>query len=209
MAVPSHSPVTTTAFLKALDPSADRFTFQLFRDPKHRKLEANPPGLALVQHCGCEEASALARTWNTPEWGFGFYVTINETNFAGRKRENIVRVRAVLVDADEDLPGVISRLQGLLPTSAIVRSSAGRAQFYWWVVDDIPVEQFEPVQRALIAKLGTDPNVHDLPSRNAPAGNAASEIGAAACHDDGGRTSLASGIIPILSHDSPSKKSGY
>ena len=83
--------------------------------------------------------------------------------FAGRKRGNIVRVRAVLVDADEDLPGVISRLQGLLPTSAIVRSSAGRAQFYWWVVDDFPVEQFEPVQRALIAKLGTDPNVHDLP----------------------------------------------
>jgi hypothetical protein len=159
---PSHDPVTATAFLKALDPSADRFTFQLFRDPKHRKLEANPPGLALVQHCGCEEASALAQTWNTPEWGFGFYVTINETNFAGRRRDNIVRVRAVFADADEDLPGVESRLQGLLPTSAIVRSSEGRAQFYWWV-DDFPIEQFERVQRALIAKLRTDRNVYDLP----------------------------------------------
>jgi hypothetical protein len=120
MAVPSHSPVTTTAFLKALDPSADCFTFQLFRDPKHRKLEPNPPGLGLVQHCGCEEASALARQWNTPEWGFGFYVTINETNLAGRRRDNIVRVRAVFVDADEDLPGVVSRLRGLFtPNSAV------------------------------------------------------------------------------------------
>jgi hypothetical protein len=97
-----------------------------------------------------------------PGVGLGFYVTINETDFAGRRRENIVRVRAVFVDADEDLPGVVGRLQGLLPTSAIVRSSAGRAQFYWWV-DDFPVEQFEPVQRALIAKLRTDRNVYDLP----------------------------------------------
>jgi hypothetical protein len=69
MTVPSHSPVTTTAFLKALDPSADRFTFQLFHDSKHRKLEPTPPGLSLVQHCSCEEASALAWTWHTPEWG--------------------------------------------------------------------------------------------------------------------------------------------
>jgi hypothetical protein len=160
--VPRHDTSLTEAFLHALDPSADRFTFQLFRDPKHRKLEPNPLGLALVHHCGCEEAGALADTWNIPEWGFGFFVTINETNFAGRRRENIRRVRAVFVDADDDLPGVESQLQGLLPTSAIVRSSAGRAQFYWWV-DDFPLEQFERVQRALIAKLRTDTSVYDLP----------------------------------------------
>jgi RepB DNA-primase from phage plasmid len=159
---PSHDPVTTTAFLKALDPSADRFTFQLFHDPKHRKNEGTPPGLKLIQHCSTAQVCALAREWNTPEHGYGLYVAINETDFAGRKRENIVRVRAVFVDADEDLMGVVSRLQGLLPPSAVVRSSAGRAQFYWWV-DDFPVEQFEPVQRALIAKLQTDPNVYDLP----------------------------------------------
>jgi putative DNA primase/helicase len=162
-ATPSHNPLLTHAFLKALDPTATRFTFQLFRDPKHRKNDPNPRGLHLIHHCTASDACALAEKWNTLEHGYGLYVTINETDLGGRKRENITRVRAVFVDADENLPAIAERLKGLLPPSAIVQSSFGRAQFYWWVDDKFPLGEFERIQRALIAKLGTDPQVYDLP----------------------------------------------
>jgi RepB DNA-primase from phage plasmid len=105
----------------------------------------------------------LAREWNTPDHGYGVYVAINATDFGGRKRENVIRARAVFVDADNNLPELAARLKGLLAPSAIVQSSRGRAQFYWWVDDTFPLDEFEPVQRALIAQLGTDPQVYDLP----------------------------------------------
>jgi hypothetical protein len=160
---PCHSPVLMHAFLKALDSTATRFTFQLFRDPKHRKNEPHPRGLRLIHHCTADEACAFTTEWNTPEHGYGVYVTINATDFGGRKRENVIRVRAVCGDADNNLPELAARLKGLLPPSAIVQSSRGRAQFYWWVDDTFPLGDFERIQRALIAKLGTDPQVHDLP----------------------------------------------
>ena len=160
---PSHSPLLMNTFFRALDPSAERFTLQCFRDPKHRKNENKPDGLRLIHHCTPDEAVALVSEWNTPAHGYGFYVTINETDLRGRSRENITRVRAVYVDIDEDLEGVIARLKGLLAPNAIIKSSRGRAQIYWWVNDAFPLHQFEPVQRALISKLGTDPQVYDLP----------------------------------------------
>jgi hypothetical protein len=163
MATPPHSPLLMREFLKALDSTATRFTFQFFRDPKHRKNDPHPRGLHLIHHCTESDACALAEKWNTLEHGYGLYVTINETDLVGRKRENVTRVRAVFVDADEDLPTIIARLKGLLPPSAIVQSSLGRAQFYWLVDDTFPLGEFERIQRALIAKLGTDPQVHDLP----------------------------------------------
>src|SRR5690242_17116338 len=98
-----HSSVMARAFLRALDPNAERFTFQLFRDPKHRKNEPHPDGVRLINHCTADEAWALAQTWNTLEHGYGLYVTVNETDLHGRKRENIVRVRAVFVDVDNDV----------------------------------------------------------------------------------------------------------
>jgi len=161
--MPPHSPLLTHAFFKALDATTTRFTLQLFRDPKHRKDEPHPRGLRLIHHCTADEACALARKWNTPEHGYGAYVAINATDFGGRKRENVVRVRAVCGDVDQNLAEVAARLRGLLPPSAIVQSSRGRAQFYWWVDDTFRLGEFERVQRALIAKFGTDPQVYDLP----------------------------------------------
>jgi hypothetical protein len=160
---PSHSPLLMNTFLKALDPSAERFTLQCFRDPKHRKNEKKPDGLRLVHHCTPDEAVALVSEWNTPEHGYGFYITVNETDLGGRARENIIRARAVYVDVDETPTEVVARLQNLLAPSAIIKSSTGHLQIYWWVDETFQLDQFEPVQRALIAKLGTDPQVHDLP----------------------------------------------
>jgi hypothetical protein len=163
LTTPSHDPLEATRFLKALDPGAKRFTFQFIRDPKLRKTENNPRGLRPIHHSSPDEAFALMGQWNTPEHGYGLYVTINETDLLGRARENIIRVRAVYIDVDEDPEGVVARLQGLLAPSAIIKSSRGHLQIYWWVDDAFPLDQFEHVQRALISKLGTDPQVHDLP----------------------------------------------
>src|SRR5436309_621054 len=80
---PSHSPLLMNAFLKALDPCAERFTLQCFRDPKHRKNEKKPDGLRLVHNCTPDEAVALVTKWNTPEHGYGFYITVNETDLRG------------------------------------------------------------------------------------------------------------------------------
>ena len=163
MPTPPHNPLLINASLKALDPSAERFTLQLFRDPRHRKNENRPHGLRLIQHCTADETVVLARNWNTPEHAYGIFATINETDLAGRTSGNIIRARAVYMDADEDLKEVISRLKGLLKPSAIIKSSRGRAQFYWWVDYSFPLDQFSRVQRALIAKFGTDAQIHDLP----------------------------------------------
>jgi hypothetical protein len=160
---PTPKHLLINAFLRALDPSAERFTFQLFRDPKHRKNENKPAELRLINHCTIGEAVDLARQWNTPEHGYGLYVTINETDLRGRARKNVIRVRAVYVDVDEDLQGVVARLRGFLKPSAIVQTSPGRAQIYWWVDENFPLDQFELVQRAMISKFGADPQVHDLP----------------------------------------------
>lgn len=157
-----HGELLMNAFLKALDPRADRFTFQLFRDPRHRKEEDRPYGLSLINHCTIDEAVALARKWNTPEHAYGLYVTINETDLTGRARGNVVRVRAVYIDADGNLEKVFALLQGGLKPSAVVQTSLGRAQIYWWVDDGFPLDKFEPVQRALISRFGTDPQVYDL-----------------------------------------------
>jgi putative DNA primase/helicase len=159
----SHCPLQMNTFLKALDSSAERFTFQCFRDPKHRKNENKPGEFRLIHHCTPDKAMALMSEWNTPAHGYGFYITVNETDFGGRARENIIRVRAVYVDVDETPTEVVARLERLLAPSAIIKSSRGHLQIYWWVDERFPLDQFEPVQRALIAKLGTDPQVHDLP----------------------------------------------
>ena len=61
-----------------------------------------------------------------PYTGVGVFVTVNETDFKGRRRENIVRARALLVDADG--PDQVQRCEevvrstGAVPT-AVVRTS--------------------------------------------------------------------------------------
>src|SRR4051812_43358621 len=93
----THNREMAQRFLKALDPTAQRFTFQLLRDPPHRKSDPHPPGLRPMAHCSVDEALAMAKRWNTLQQGYGLFFTPNETDFLGRAKANIVRVRAVFV----------------------------------------------------------------------------------------------------------------
>ncbi len=144
-------------FLAALDPGAGKFTFQFFSDSGH--------GYAEVFHGSLDEVWPKVQAVNTVAHGIGVFVTINETDFRGRRHENIIRPRALFVDADGN--DQIKRCRDAIRTSGaeptmVVRSSPGRAHFYW-CCDDLSLAAFSELQSALIQKLATDPAVKDLP----------------------------------------------
>jgi hypothetical protein len=153
---PSQNKMFSSAerFLQSLDPEATSFTFQTFDDVKDRKDRT----LVRVLH------GTLAEHWNAlchlNEHGAGIYVTVNQTDLKGRKAKNIVRVRAVFIDLDgAPLEPVMAN--GRAP-HIITETSPGRWHVFWRIAD-MPLDQFEPVQEALIAQFNSDKSVHDLP----------------------------------------------
>jgi hypothetical protein len=118
-------------FLKALDPSTDRFTFQTFDDNKERcarnKEEKGFDPFAKIKH------GTLARQWKAlcdlNNSGAGIFITVNLTDFKGRKEENVVAVRAVFVDLDgAPLQPVLDHP---LKPHIITESSPGKYHAYW------------------------------------------------------------------------------
>ena len=133
-------------FLKALDPSTDRFTFQTFDDNKERKKERAEANKLRKQQ-GKKPLKdpfahifhgTLAEHWNElvtlNAQGAGVYVTVNETDFKGRTEKNIVRVRAQFVDLDGAPFAPINDLKQT-PTQPhiIVESSPKRFHAYWLI----------------------------------------------------------------------------
>jgi putative DNA primase/helicase len=153
---PAHDKAMAAQFLALLDPAAREFTFQFFNDDGRQRH-------AEVVHGSLDDVWPKVLTLNTPAQGVGVFVTINETDGRGRRRENIVRARALFVDADsaEQLSRCreVIRETGALPTMS-VRTSTDRAHLYW-CCDDLTLEDFSAYQAALIEKLGTD-KVKDL-----------------------------------------------
>lgn len=145
------------AFLAFLDPGAITWTFQTFDDTnsKRRELVRVFHG-TLEQHCPeLERLNSL---------GAGVFVTINETDGQGRSAENITRVRAVFADFDTPNTETPSHLLAdLLPPSMLIESSPSKYHAYWLLDDELPLEQFKPLQQAIIAVWGSDHNVCDLP----------------------------------------------
>jgi hypothetical protein len=142
--------------LTALDPTTDRFTFQTFDDNGKRKDRS----LARVLH------GTLAQHFNTlvklNNRGAGIFVCVNVTDFKGRKEGNIIRVRAGFGDLDgAPLEPVLA--DGEPKPHIIVESSLARFHPYYIIGDDMPSDQFGPLQRAIAAHFGGDPSVHDLP----------------------------------------------
>jgi hypothetical protein len=80
------------AFLAALDPAAEFFTFQTFDDARSKggaKFASILHG-TLAQHWG-----ALARL---NDRGVGVFITVNETDGKGRTAGNIKCIRALFID---------------------------------------------------------------------------------------------------------------
>lgn len=88
----------------------------------------------------------------------GIFLTINETDLTGRKRANILAIRALFIDLD----GVDALPEFPLPPSIIVRSGGGW-HVYWLIRAGEDIELFEQAQKHLAAFYGSDPKVHDIP----------------------------------------------
>jgi hypothetical protein len=141
------------AFLKLLDPDATSFTFQTFDDDSarkdHRLLDVFHGTLA-------DHADSLT---DRQSRGAGVFITINATDGTGRKAENITRVRALWLDLDG---APIEPVREWETPHIEVESSPGKWHAYW-LVNDVTLEQFTPLQAALIKKFNGDPAVKDLP----------------------------------------------
>ena len=141
------------AFLKLLDPDATSFTFQTFDDDSARKDNR----LAQVFHGTL--ADHAANLTDLQSRGAGVFITINATDGTGRKAENITRVRALWLDLDG---APIEPVREWETPHIEVESSPGKWHAYW-LVNDVTLEQFTPLQDALIKKFDGDPAVKDLP----------------------------------------------
>lgn len=98
--------------------------------------------------------------------GYGIYTTVNaitptmEGGFPRRRAEDVTRVRACVADWDDKHRMVINPP---LETSMVVETSPGKYHLYWLVEGDFPLEEYANVQRGVVAAMGTDKSVIDLP----------------------------------------------
>lgn len=139
-------------FLALLDPTG-RFTFQTFDDSPAKSGE-----LAKVLHGTLGQRTAELKALN--ERGAGVFVTVNATDLKGRKEANIVAVRALFVDLDGSPIQPVR--DGPLAPHIQVESSPGRWHAYW-LVRDLALAQFKPLQKGLAARFAGDRSVNDLP----------------------------------------------
>ena len=144
---------SASLFLKALAQDKDdyMFVFQTFDDLQNRKDGK------LVQILFGTLDQHLATLIELNNNGAGIYVTVNKTKKRGRTTGDIVAIRAHFADADN---GPIDSFP--ISPSIIVGTKNG-AHYYWLTFPGEPLEDFSPLQRAIINHLGTDKCVHDLP----------------------------------------------
>jgi AAA domain/Primase C terminal 2 (PriCT-2) len=157
VATPTHDKDMARTFLAGLDPNATKFTFQFFSDRGDRRH-------AEIFHGTLDKVWSKVQLLNTPESGVGVFVTISETDFNGRKNENIVRPRALFADADneEQVKSCFQALKASCVTPSMIVNS-GRGHHFYFCADDIPRDQFSARQEGIANKLGTDAAVRDLP----------------------------------------------
>ena len=137
-------------FLRRLDPSATEFTFATFTDARDKP---RPDPLAEIRTGTFDDLAPWLVRKN--EMGAGVFVTVNETDGTGRKKENITRIRALWQEADRgdepELP---------VEPHMVVESSPGKFHRYVLVRDGV-LDEFESVQQRVVDEYGSDPNAKD------------------------------------------------
>ena len=140
-------------FIDALAPDG-LVTFQTFDDNQDRK----DASLTSVRHGTLEQHFEHLVQYS--EKGAGVFVTVNKTNLKGRKKSDILKVRACVADLDG--APVEPVLNYFIEPSILVESSPGRWHAYYSSLD-LPLDAFTPMQRALAAKFDGDHACCDLP----------------------------------------------
>jgi AAA domain/Primase C terminal 1 (PriCT-1)/RepB DNA-primase from phage plasmid len=143
-------------FLNVLDDRTARFTFMVFDDNQSRKDKR----LANIRHGTL--GALYSELVDYSRRGAGVFVTINETNFRGRRKECIVRVRFYFADLDGAPVKNISRL-GLWP-HMLTQTSPGRFGVFYKIADaPLDEDNFKRTQQALATLFESDPAICDLP----------------------------------------------
>jgi hypothetical protein len=154
------------AFLNALYGKDAQFTFQtlddveVWSDEKQKHIKRQNKDLVRIYHGTFNEHKKTLAAIN--KRGGGVFVTINETDLKGKKKENIVKIRAVWIDLDgASLQPILDLPEDLQP-HIIIESSPNRWHAYW-LVNNCELEQFTQLQQDLAAKFNGDKAVNDLP----------------------------------------------
>lgn len=150
-------------FLDFIAPG-EPITFQTFmdrqrEDGRHAATSSRrPPNPSRILYGELSQHAPTLTQLN--HQGAGVFFMVNQGDQKGRKKENVVRARALFVDLDgAPLEPVMA--SAVKPHIA-VESSPGRYHAYW-LVKDCPLDQFTQLQAALAAKFNSDPAVKDLP----------------------------------------------
>ena len=142
-------------FLTALDPEAEAFCFQTFDDNPDRQLRDKK--LAHEQYCSLAKATEWLTRANAQH--AGVFVCLNETDGRGRKKENITRVRALMLDLDGAPLDPV--LKCALKPHIVTETSEGHFHVFWRV-EGLALDEFEAVQRGLAKRFDGDPAVATL-----------------------------------------------
>ncbi len=152
-------------FLEALAGKYTRYTFQTFDDvevwdeAKQKAVKRMDKSLVRVYHGTFDQHKKALAALNAK--GAGVFVTVNETDLKGRKKENIVKIRAVWIDLDgAPLQPILDLPEDLQP-HIIIESSPNKWHCYW-LVDNCSLELFPHVQRALAIKFNGDISVNNI-----------------------------------------------
>lgn len=137
-------------FLTLLDETAEAWCFRTFAEASH----ASGGGRNYTGALADVAVSLQLDNGN----GRGVFVVVNE---GGQDADSITRVRAVFADFDPPKTGAMPAAFPLEP-HVIVESSPGKHHAYW-LVDGLTLDEFTPVQRAIIGAFKSDPSVNDLP----------------------------------------------
>lgn len=146
-------------YLRNLDPRATEFTFQTFDDDKNRKSKS----LARIFHGTLEAHYKTLCELNGK--GAGIYVTVQQTDLNGRKKENIKALRTLYFEYDGGNGFKPSKIP--FPPSQIVRTSPPDKYHLYYILDelqpisDMSVDQFNSAMAYMIDK-GSDPNAKDI-----------------------------------------------
>jgi hypothetical protein len=140
-------------FLNAIA-GTEPVTFQTFDDDKDRR---NPELIGIMHGTLAKHSKRLTRL---NDEGAGIFVMVNGGDLKGRRATNVVKIRCLFVDLDGSPIEPVKN--GPLPPHVIVKSSPGRYHAYWRV-NDIELNEFRSIQKALASRFDSDPTVNDLP----------------------------------------------
>jgi hypothetical protein len=141
-------------FLRLVDAN-DTFTFQTFHD-RQKDIEEDRTLARIIP------GPAGKELLNLHDRGAGVYFTVNRTDGAGRKGQNITNIRAVWQEDDD---GVAVNFP--IEPSLVVESSPGRFHRYWLLAEPWPADEHgradhAAVMERMIEAYGSDKNAKDL-----------------------------------------------